>query len=481
LTSSHANSSRKSVPLTESIDRALTTAARRDDLVVDDTVRASSDEVDERVAAAVEDLRARGVVAGDAVCWQQPNGIEAVVLYRACWRIGAVAVPIHHLAGAAEVRRIIDQVQPRLVIGTETRRNSEHVSFAISSRTGDDEVPAVVLFTSGSSGTPKGVIHTQSRLAYKARLMAEVHALTAHDAILMPAPLAHISGLLNGVTVAGVVPMKTVLMAKWDPAEALRVIEREQITFMIGPPTFFVGMMSAPDFSSAAVESLRLISSGGAGVTAAFVESASEAFGCVVKRTYGSTEAPTVTTSHSGDDPELARTTDGRPTGAVELHVDEPSGELLVRGPELFVGYLGRDDAFDENGWFHTGDIGRIDDGWLTITGRLKDIIIRGGENIAVSEVEGVLEAHPSVRHAVAVGVPHERLGEQVVAFVQLAPGETFDLGECRRWFESEGVARFKTPERVEVVDEIPVLAAGKPDRDALRRSLPNSGSFDAS
>lgn len=338
-----------------------------------------------------------------------------------------------------------------------------------------EDAPAVVLFTSGSSGAPKGVIHTQAALAYKARLMAEVHGLTPDDAILMPAPLAHVSGLLNGVTVPGVVPMKTVLMAKWDPAEALRLVERERITFMIGPPTFFIGMMSAPNFSAQAVESLRLVSSGGAGVTPAFIESASAAFGCVVKRTYGSTEAPTITTSQPGDDPDKARTTDGRPTGAVEVRLDPASGEILARGPELFTGYLDAAQtaaAFTDDGWFRTGDLGRMDGGWLTITGRLKDIIIRAGENIATSEVEGALEAHPSVRQAVAVGIPDERLGEQVVAFVLLAPGATFDLDECRRWFESQGVARFKTPERIEVVDDIPVLAAGKPDRDALRRLL---------
>jgi cyclohexanecarboxylate-CoA ligase len=304
--------------------------------------------------------------------------------------------------------------------------------------------------------------------------MAEVHGLTPDDAILMPAPLAHISGLLNGVTVPGVVPMKTVLMAKWDPVEALKLIERERITFMIGPPTFFISLMGARGFSSDAVASLRVVSSGGAGVTAAFVDEASARLGCIVKRTYGSTEAPTITTSQPGDDPVRARTTDGRPTGAVEIRIDT-NGEVLVRGPELFTGYLDatQDEiAFTDDRWFRTGDLGRLDDGWLTITGRIKDVIIRGGENIAVAEVEGALEAHPSVRQAVAIGVPHERLGEQVVAFLLLVPGAAFDLEECRRWFESQGVARFKTPERVIVVEEIPVMAAGKPDRDALRRLL---------
>ena len=159
----------------------------------------------------------------------------------------------------------------------------------------------------------------------------------------------------------------------------------------------------------------------------------------------------------------------------MQIRIDPASGEIQVRGPELFVGYLDpaqTSAAMTADGWFRTGDIGRVDDGWLTVTGRLKDIIIRGGENIATVEVEGVLEAHPAVRQAVAVGVPDERLGEQVAAFVLLAPGTTFDLDDCRRWFESQGVARFKTPERVVVVDAVPTLAAGKPDRDALRRLL---------
>jgi acyl-CoA synthetase (AMP-forming)/AMP-acid ligase II len=456
-----------------SIDYALTTAAPRDDLVVDGSERLSSAALEARVAAAAGGLLGRGVGVGDAVCWQRPNGIEAVVLYRACWRIGAIAAPIHHLAGAADVERLVGLVAPKLVVDDELPEGDpvalEGVGVA-PARAG------VVLFTSGSSGAPKGVVHTQDRLAYKAHLMARVHGLTSDDAILMPAPLAHISGLLNGVTVPGVVPMKTVLMAKWDPSDALRIIERERITFMIGPPTFFVGLMNAPDFSARAVESLRLVSSGGAGVTPAFVDKASATLGCVVKRTYGSTEAPTITTCQPGDDPAKARSTDGRATGLVELRIDPSSGELQVRGPELFVRYLDPAQtaaAATDDGWFRTGDIGRIDDGWLTITGRLKDIIIRGGENISTVEVEGVLEAHPFVAHAVAVGVADERLGEQVAAFVAVVPGASFDIEECRRWFEAEGVARFKTPELVVLVDEIPMMAAGKPDRDALRRLLP--------
>src|SRR4029079_173549 len=238
---------------------------------------------------------------------------------------------------------------------------------------------AAVLFTSGSSGAPKGVLHTQATLAYKATLMARVHELGVDDCVLMPAPGAHISGLLNGVTLPGVVPFRTVFMARWDPELALDLIERERVTFMVVPPTFFVGLMQAPGFTPDRAASLRLISSGGAGVIVACVEKASQRLGAVVKRTYGSTEAPTVATSTGTDADADAHRHDGHAIGAVELRVVD--GELRVRGPEVCVGYLDREqsaDAFDADGWFRTGDLATLDaGGWLTIVGRLKDVIIR--------------------------------------------------------------------------------------------------------
>jgi cyclohexanecarboxylate-CoA ligase len=479
-----------------SLDDLVSDAARRarGDLVVDDSadVRVDGSALEETVAALAGGLRAAGVRRRDIVAWQSPNWHEAVLLYRACWRLGAIAAPVHHQAGAAEVEGMLAALDPRVWLPAEEVRGPS-ARFAklleagapvtrSAARPGD---VAVALFTSGSTGEPKAALHTQRGLAYKARVMIGAHELTPDDSILMPAPLAHVSGLLNAVLIPGVLPMRAVLMAKWSPQAALDTIERERITFMIGPPTFFVGLMSAPEFAPDRVESLRLVSSGGAGVTAAFVDEASAAFGARVKRTYGSTEAPTVTTSFAPDPVERARVTDGRATGTVELRVSDPatgrqvaageSGELWLRGPELFVGYADREQtrAAIQRGWFRTGDLATVDpDGWLTIVGRIKDVIIRAGENIAAAEVEGILEAHPDVRQAAVVGEPDARLGERVCAFV--VASAPFDLVACRAWFEHEGVAVFKTPERVVQIDELPLMAAGKPDRAALKRLAAN-------
>jgi cyclohexanecarboxylate-CoA ligase len=415
------------------------------------------------------------------VAWQQANGHQVHLLYRACWRLGAVAAPVHHASGPADVAAALEQVAPRLVIdGDLPESSAAPVPLAASPARPSDL--AVVLFTAGSTGRPKAVLHTQRGLLAKARTMAAVHGLGQRDVVLMPAPAAHISGLLNGVLVPGIAGMATVWMAKWDPDAALALIESEQVTFMIGPPTFFVSLMDAGGFSPDRVASLRLVSSGGAGVTPAFVEKAAAVLGARVKRTYGSTEAPTMTTSGPDDSAARARDTDGRATGEAEVRICDPAtgrdqkagqpGEVWLRGPELFVGYAEAEanrSAFARGGWFRTGDLGVLDgDGWLTIVGRMRDVIIRGGENIAAAEVEGHLEAHPAVRQAVAVGYADGRLGERVCAFV-VASGD-FDLATCQQWFEARGVTRFKWPERIVSVDAMPLLGAGKIDRAALQR-----------
>ena len=338
----------------------MTDAARRarGDVVVDASasVRLDGAGLEAQVAALAGGLRSAGVRRGDVVAWQAPNWHEVIVLYRACWRLGAIAGPIHHQAGPADVDAMLGVLAPTVWLPpNEVRGSNARLPRLLGAGTPVTRSAArptdlaTVLFTSGSTGGPKAALHTQRGLAYKARVMADAHQLHDADSVLMPAPLAHVSGLLNAVLVPGVVPMATHLMAKWDPDDAVSTIERERITFMIGPPTFFVALMSAPAFSTERVASLRLVSSGGAGVTPAFIDEASARLACRVKRTYGSTEAPTITTSTPDDPYERARETDGRATGAARLRVSDPAtgrelepgdvGELWLRGPELFVGY----------------------------------------------------------------------------------------------------------------------------------------------
>jgi cyclohexanecarboxylate-CoA ligase len=462
--------------------------------LVDGDVRLEKSAVEAIVARVAGGLSEQGVRRGDAVAWQLPNGLVPALLYRACWRIGAVAVPILHTFGPQERTAALGQLEPKVVVEVEAASVSDPEALL----TRFDGAPlgagklrvlgsdvAVVLFTSGSTGTPKGVLHTHRALSWKAGLMARVHGLGNTDAIFMPAPLAHVAGLLNGVLVPGASGMRSVLVRRFDPREALEIVQRERISFLAGPPTFFVAMTQLLEESPriADTSSIRLVSSGGASVTPAFVETTARVFDCRVKRTYGSTEAPTVTTSTNSDPFEAARDTDGRAVGEVELLITDPqtrqpvgrgeAGELWVRGPELFAGYLDRtqtEAAIARGGWFCTGDLATLDGhGWLRIVGRLKDVIIRGGENISASEVEGALESHPAVRQAVAVGFPDPLMGERVAAFV--VADSSFDLALCQEWFQTLGLARFKTPERVVQLDQLPLLGSGKPDRGALRKA----------
>jgi len=460
--------------------------------VVDGDTRLSAAQADALVGTVAGGLRARGVGRGDVVAWQVPNSLAAAVLARACWRLGAVAAPVLHSFGAADVEGALGQVDPRLVLELAPEVLSD--PDALAGVLGGPPVAAadsparpadvaLVLFTSGSTGIPKAVLHTHRGLSFKAALMARVHRLGPADAVLVPAPMAHISGLLNGVLVPGAAGMRSVLVRRFDPEQALALVGRERISFLAGPPTFFIAMGRALAQGAAAdVTSLRLISSGGANVTPAFVEETARTFDCRVKRTYGSTEAPTVTTSTDDDPFDKARDTDGRAVGEVELRVSDPSsgarcptgapGELWVRGPELFAGYVDAAQTASviaRGGWFRTGDLATVDpEGWVRIVGRLKDVIIRGGENISASEVEAALEAHPDVHHAVAVGYPDPLMGERVAAFVETAA--PFGLEECRRWFADRGMATFKTPERVIALERLPLLGSGKADRAALRR-----------
>ena len=468
------------------LDVLLSGAPARADLVVDDNGRFSTAEVENQVNTVAAGLRSHGAGPGDRVAFRLGTSIDSVIVYRACWRIGAVAVALHPAAGSHQLAGALAHARPIVTVADSNfppvpdvhplgldELTEKAVATAARPRSESiaDDADAVVNFTSGSTGTPRGVVHTHRSLIYKMTQLPKVHGLTGADCALVPLPLAHTSGLLYGVLVPGAMGAKTVLMPRWDPETALSLIERESVTYMVGPPTLFTTLMDCDAFDTARTATLRMISCGGAGVTPAFCHRAAATLGVVVKRSYGSTEAPTIATSRFDDPVDRMILTDGRAFGDARLRVDE-DGELLVSGPELARRYLDPADtrAAFVDGWFRTGDLATIDDGWITITGRLGDRIIRSGENISATEVEQHLEAHPAVLQAAAVAEPDHRLGERVAAFV-VAP-EGFDLTDCRAWFAQRGAARFITPERIEVVEELPVMASGKVDRMNLRARL---------
>jgi acyl-CoA synthetase (AMP-forming)/AMP-acid ligase II len=426
------------------------------------------------------------VQRGDAVAWQLPNCVEAAVLYAAAWWLGAVAVPLHQQLTTREIDAVLGQVGRVTVLDP-----SEASSPLLEALRGEpvaepDAAPedvAAVLTTSGSSGRPKSVIHTQRTLAHKASQLPVLHGTSRHDALLVPAPLAHLAGMLHGVLHPIAVGVKAVVMDAWDADHGLELVDIERVTMLFGPPVFALGISGAAGFAARRVESVRLIAGGGTTITEEFARDMSATFGAIVKRTYGSTEAPIVTTSFPGDPVERGWTTDGRVAPGAEVELRDPGsgarvdgateGEVWLRGPELAEGYLDPEqtDAAFVDGWFRTWDLGVFDDGWLRVTGRSADVIIRGGANISASEVENALEQHPAVRQAVVVGYPDELYGERIGAFVvSEAP---LDRQACVDWFAEYGLAKYKAPDKVVNVDDIPVLPSfQKPDRNALRERL---------
>jgi cyclohexanecarboxylate-CoA ligase len=272
-----------------------------------------------------------------------------------------------------------------------------------------------------------------------------------------------------------------VLLERWDPKDALDAIARERATFMTGPPTFLQTLADA--HTDEDVSSFRLFSTGGANISTEAVRRAGAKLGCDVKRAYGSTEVPTLTATRF-DDPSAERIeTDGRAIGDGEMRIvredgtdAEPGeqGEIWARAPEMFSGYRNAAlNDFADGGWFRTGDLGTVDArGYLRVTGRLKDIIIRGGENISAKELEDLLIQHPSIGDVAIVGYADARLGERVCAFVAARAGESITLQELIEFLTARGLAKHKLPERLEMRDALPHTESGKVRKNELRAQL---------
>jgi cyclohexanecarboxylate-CoA ligase len=344
---------------------------------------------------------------------------------------------------------------------------------------------AVILWTSGTTSDPKGVVHTHQSLRAEADTIAAAHEMRAGEPMLLPMPVTHVAGLTYGILAPVTSGITAVLMDTWEPGRALELLEHERIAVMISTPVFMRTMIDHPHFPRTDASSLRLFSLGGAGVAPAMVREGARELDCWCKRTYGSTEYPTLTTGLLGDDPERDATTDGRLIDGAELRIVDPQtlidvapgelGELLARGPEMFVGYLDPEldtDSFVEGGWFRTGDLARYDGTYLAIVDRLKDVIIRGGENVSAQEVEALLVTHSSVAEAACVAAPDPVMGEQVCAFVIAADGQAPALDDLRAHLLEHGLARFKLPSRLEIRTDLPRTASGKVQKAPLRDEI---------
>jgi cyclohexanecarboxylate-CoA ligase len=472
----------------------------------------------ERLAGA---LAARGLGAGDVLAFQLPNWTETVVVLLAAARLGAVANPIlpvyreHELgfilaqSGARALfvpgryrgvdhRELVRALRPRLpalehVIVVRDRPGPGEDAYAslVAARppappAADPEAVALLLYTSGTTADAKGVLHSHATLLAEARSLGPVHGLGAADTVLMPSPLTHISGIVHALLVPAVFGTTAVLMDRWTAGEGLARIGADRVTYMVGAPTFLRDLAQHPDVGRHDLSSFRLFSCGGAEVDPVLLREAEARLGCVAKRVYGSTEFPTVTTSGPADPPARRIETDGRPIGAAEIRlVDEEGGavpagregEILARGPECFLGY--RDpalnpDAFTADGWFRTGDLGRLDGAaYLRITGRRKDIIIRKGENISARELEALLADHPAVAEVAVVGLADAAAGEIACAVVRVRAGQRAPtLAEVAGYLERRGLSRRKLPERLAVMDDFPRTASGKVLKRALRERL---------
>lgn len=443
-------------------------------------------------------LRARGVGPGDVVAFQLPNWAEAAATFWASAFLGTVTVPIVHFYGRKELGHILRAARPKVFITTEQFGRMTHhpdlcADVPIVGLVGDssfeallDDEPmaatvpadpntaALIAFTSGTTRDPKGVIHSHQTLGFETRqLLANYPPDRGRQ--LTATPVGHFIGMLGAFLIPVLEGAPIDLCDVWDPGKVLELIERDGLSIGGGPPYFVTSLLDHPDCTPAHVRHFSTVGLGGSTVPAAVTRRLAD-LGIFVFRSYGSTEHPSITGS-APSAPEAKRLyTDGNPRPGVEIRLG-PDGEIFSRGPDLCLGYTDPGltaAAFDAEGWYRTGDVGVLDgDGYLTITDRKADVIIRGGENISALEVEEVLLDMPAVAEAVVVAAADARLGEHTAAVVRIRPGWAApSLDDVREHFERAGIARQKWPEELHEVDDYPRTASGKVQKFLVRQNV---------
>jgi len=467
-------------------------------------------------------LRSQGLQTGDVASVQLPNVYEAVVVALALQQVGMVVNPILPNYRAKELTYIFAKAGTKVVFTPDSYRDFDHfqlikdvenslekdlihvvhgssaeADYLLSELVNNfsaSEVPdaemdpmamSEIIFSSGTEADPKAVVHTEQTTSFSVRNVEKWLGLTQNDVVYMPSPVGHSTGFNYGLRLAMHLGLKLVLQDKWDAKIAIELIDRHQCSYTLAATTFLRELTDTLAASEKTLPSLRLFGCGGAPVPSELVEAADDV-GIKVQRLYGSTEVLAATWHEPDSSLSRRKASDGHPVANVDLELRDEDGkivesgkpgEIFVRSPGTSVGYFEDPErtaaTYLSDGWISTGDIGELDgSGDLRIVGRKKEIIIRGGLNIAPREVEDMLVAMPEVLQAAVVGIPDSRLGEKCCACVRLRPGESLQFSEMVERLSEAGLAKYKLPESLELFVELPMTSSGKIQKHQILQQL---------
>ncbi|EEV5560023.1 cyclohexanecarboxylate-CoA ligase [Escherichia coli] len=469
-------------------------------------------------------MLAKGIESGDRNAFQLPGWCEFTVIYLACLKIGAVSVPLLPSWREAELVWVLNKCQAKMffaptlfkqtrpvdlilplqnqlpqlqqIVGVDklapatsslslSQIIADNTPLTTAITTHGDEL-AAVLFTSGTEGLPKGVMLTHNNILASERAYCARLNLTWQDVFMMPAPLGHATGFLHGVTAPFLIGARSVLLDIFTPDACLALLEQQRCTCMLGATPFVYDLLNVLEKQPADLSALRFFLCGGTTIPKKVARECQQR-GIKLLSVYGSTESSPHAVVNLDDPLSRFMHTDGYAAAGVEIKVVDDArktlppgceGEEASRGPNVFMGYFDEPEltarALDEEGWYYSGDLCRMDEaGYIKITGRKKDIIVRGGENISSREVEDILLQHPKIHDACVVAMPDERLGERSCAYVVLkAPHHSLSLEEVVAFFSRKRVAKYKYPEHIVVIEKLPRTASGKIQKFLLRKDI---------
>ena len=489
---------------------SLRDAARRTPhrtVLVDGDLRLDAQTLHASARVLAHALMAR-MPPGSVVSFMLPNWHEAAVIYHAATLAGMVVNPVLPSLRDRELQFILSDANSRAIFIPADFGKHDYVAMLDRVTSGLSSPPEVVvlrgdpgrhtpyaalstgsaatalpvlnpdavrmiLYTSGTTGRPKGVLHSHNSIHGLIAQIRDHWRIDAGDVFLVPSPIAHIGGSIYAFECPLLLGTTAVLMSRWEPRTAVQMILNENCSHMAGATPFLVGLLAAAEHAATRLPNLKVLICGGASVSPSLIRRAAAYFDrTAVSRVYGSTEVPVTTVGALGDVGHAADT-DGR-AGIADIKLVD--GEIRAKGPQMLVGYLHPEDetaAFDDEGFFRTGDLGRwVDDEFLVVTGRAKDIIIRNGENISPKEVEDILAGHPGIAEIAVVGLPDERTGERACAVIVAGDQPAPSVAGLRELLQAHGVATFKIPEQVVVWDALPKNDAGKVLKHRIRATL---------